>query len=661
MKKRLRRLTALILIFTWVSSWLLIGTALAGSSEAQAALNAQQNLITDLIRVKDSADTAVLDAQSQLNSATIERQLALNTVSDKKSALDLAQSNYDSNLVQVPNIVPGIVADVYTKTPAGAPQRSSTAYTFCKTETLGNINNSWGSGNIEGCGLDRIMIHYHGYITYPVTTRVSFKANADDGFYATIGSTQIVTDWYDKGCNSGSIHYFDFEANVSYPIDAWYYENGGGACSTLYHSSSQTNGAWQVVPASMLTQDPITYSSVELDPALLVVLQQAEVEYNDALLNLDNKNTAYNTAQSNYMDALNNQAIIKAELDNAIKQIPILQEQLNQAILAEATPVPTEIPTPEPTAIPTPVITKEPTPTITESPAPTPTVEVTVSPVITEMPTPEPTEAPTLVPTAEPTPEIIITPTPTAEPTIAPTIEPSIEPVVTPIIVDTPRPTVSPTPEPIATIEPIFTTVPTPEVTISPIELPTVEPTIKPTYVPEDTPIIIPTDAPIIIPTVVPTIEPTIVPELIISTPEPTQMPIKIEIPIVPESAPIVITMPVETPTPITTPDPAEAPISSAEPTSSPEPMPTNIIPEISSDGVIGSAGDAAIATGIFIKNLFTDPKEALKAIKAVGSSMTEEERAAARKVVVPAILVNNIISALGGAISSRSIRRVRR
>ena len=651
MKKRLRRLTALVLIFTWVSSWLLIGTALADSSEAQAALIAQQNLITDLIRLKDLADTAVLDTQSQLNSAGIERQSALDNVSDKKSALDLAQSNYDSNLVQVPNIVPGIIADVYTKTPAGTPQRSSTAYTFCKTETLADINSSWGSGNVEGCGLDRIMIHYHGYITYSATTRVSFKANADDGFYATIGSTQIVTDWYDKGCNSGSIHYFDFEANTSYPIDAWYYENGGGACSTLYHSSSQTNGAWQIVPASMLTQDPITYSSVELDPTLLIVLQQAEVEYNDALLNLDNKNTVYNTAQSNYMDALNNQAIIKVELDNAIKQIPILQEQLNQAILAEATPVPTIAPTPEPTATPTIAPTEGPTPIITETPAATPTQEPT--PVITEVPTIEPTEAPTLVPTAEPTPEIIATPPPTAVPTIAPMIEPSIEPTIIPIVViDTPRPTVSPTPEPVLTIEPTFTIVPTPEITLSPIESPVVEPTIEPTYTPEDTPIITPTT----IPTAVPTIEPTIVPELIISTPEPAEMPTKTEMPIIP----IVIPVPIETPTPVEVILPTETPIATVEPTSSPEPMPINPILDISIDGVIGSAGDAAIATGIFVKNLFTDPKEALKAIKAVGSSMTEEEKEAARKVVVPAILVNNIISALGGAISTRSTRRVK-
>lgn len=644
MKKRLRRLTALGLIFTWISSWLLIGTALAGSNEAQAALNAQQAIVDNLIKAKDLADASVMDTRAQLDSITIERDSAILAVSDKKSKLDLAQSNYDSSLVQVPHVVSGIIADVYTKTPAGPPQRSTTAYTFCKTETLININNSWGSGNIEGCGLDRIMIHYHGYITYPVTTRVNFKANADDGFYATIGDTQIVTDWYDKGCNSGSIHYFDFEANISYPIDAWYYENGGGACSTLYHSSSQTNGTWEVIPATMLTQEPITYSSVESDPALLLILQQAELEYNDALLNLDNKNIAYNTAQSNYINALDNQDIIKTELDNAVRQISILQEQLNQAILAEATPIPTEAPTPEPTAIPTPVITEEPTiipteaptPTITESVAPTPTVEVTATPIIIELATPVPIEEPTLVPTAE----AISTPSPTAKITIAPTIEPSVTPI---ILIETPRPTVSPTPEPVVTIEPTFTAIPTPEITISPTEIPTIEPT----YTPEDTPIIIPTE----IPTEVPTIEPTIVPELIVSTPEPTQVPVKIEIPI----APIITVLPVETPAPI------QEPVSSIEPTSSPEPTPINNIPNINIDGVIGSAGDAAVAAGIFVKNLFTDPKEALKAIKAVGSSMTEKQREAARKVVVPVILVNNIISALGGIATRKIIGRVRR
>lgn len=73
-----------------------------------------------------------------------------------------------------------------------------------------------------------------------------------------------------------------------------------------------------------------------------------------------------------------------------------------------------------------------------------------------------------------------------------------------------------------------------------------------------------------------------------------------------------------------------------------------NPIPKIEASKIAGQAVESVKQTIKFIKDLFINPKAALKALSAIGSSMTEEERAAARKVVVPVILVNNVISMMG-------------
>jgi len=74
------------------------------------------------------------------------------------------------------------------------------------------------------------MLHYHGYITYPTSTKVYFQNQADDGFYMSINGTQVINDWSLKGCGANSVGMFSFTGGKSYSIDAWFYEWGGGAC-----------------------------------------------------------------------------------------------------------------------------------------------------------------------------------------------------------------------------------------------------------------------------------------------------------------------------------------------------------------------------------------------------------------------------------------------
>ena len=138
------------------------------------------------------------------------------------------------------------------------PDRTA-PYEVCASGTVSQINHVFDN-SILGCPGDFVMVHYFGYISYPTEKTVTFRARADDGFYLEIGDTTIFDDWHLKGCGSTNSGSFTFQANQWYPIDAWFYEWGGGACSILDYNDGS---GWKVVPNSMLDQfgiPPIIFS-----------------------------------------------------------------------------------------------------------------------------------------------------------------------------------------------------------------------------------------------------------------------------------------------------------------------------------------------------------------------------------------------------------------
>ena len=135
-------------------------------------------------------------------------------------------------------------------------------YTYCKTQTMTAINNNWGSGDIEGCGGDYMLIHYTGYIYSSIAQTLYFRGYSDDGFWAKVGGTVVVNNWVLQGCNaSGTGTGVTFSAGEYKAVDAWYYEYGGGACSQLYYSTA-ANGAYTPVGTNMYTLD--NYAAVSL-------------------------------------------------------------------------------------------------------------------------------------------------------------------------------------------------------------------------------------------------------------------------------------------------------------------------------------------------------------------------------------------------------------
>ena len=183
----------------------------------------------------------------------------------------------------------GLTVRVYNNLPTSNPQRSDTAYNLCLTTTLTNIEANWGGGDILGCGGERVLIHYTGYIT--PTENVTYLMNqADDGFYMDINGSNVINNWTLKGCG-GNWNSVQLQAGQSYAIDAWFFEWGGGACSTLFYQSANGSG---VVPASWYSNG--ASAPLIKDPALLPALQTAQATYDAALAD-------YNTANSDWISA----------------------------------------------------------------------------------------------------------------------------------------------------------------------------------------------------------------------------------------------------------------------------------------------------------------------------------------------------------------------
>jgi len=122
-----------------------------------------------------------------------------------------------------------------------------------------NIQANWGGGSVADCRGDFVAVHYSGWIHYTGpeggTTVARFDNISDDGFTLDIEGQRVINDWNLHGC-TGRSGWFIFENNIWYPLDAWFFEWGGGACNTLYWTVDNNRA---VVP-------PSAYSAYKIEP-----------------------------------------------------------------------------------------------------------------------------------------------------------------------------------------------------------------------------------------------------------------------------------------------------------------------------------------------------------------------------------------------------------
>ncbi len=244
------------------------------------------------------------------------------------------ETYYTTEVVQPQS---GLTVRVYNQLTDLFPERSDTTYNLCKTTTLDSINHDWGGGDILGCGSDQVMIHYTGYIT-PTENITSLLNIADDGFFMSIDGVTAIDNWTLKGC-SGNWNPVTLEAGKSYAIDAWFYEWGGGACSTLHYQSTTSSG---IVPAEWYSNG--ASAPLIKDPSLLPALTQAELNlnqatqtFNEADLNVVAAATWLEEKQANYDAALLTKNAISSDKEAAvIVANQAAQEQQQQQAVYDA-------------------------------------------------------------------------------------------------------------------------------------------------------------------------------------------------------------------------------------------------------------------------------------------------------------------------------------
>ena len=182
----------------------------------------------------------------------------------------------------------GLTYTTYAGTGA-TPNYTTLAYpTPLSTGTMSTINYDWGSGYVLNSGrTDQVLVHTVGYITWPGTGNqtITFYDRSDDGFRLKINNTVVINNWVEQGPSnfngSGAI---TLTGGQVYPIDVWYYENGGGAAMQL----DWNYGGVQVVPGSYFLQTaPVVYASS------ITAAQQNRVNAAESRLQAITKNSVY--------------------------------------------------------------------------------------------------------------------------------------------------------------------------------------------------------------------------------------------------------------------------------------------------------------------------------------------------------------------------------
>ena len=121
------------------------------------------------------------------------------------------------------------------------------------TMTVANIDQDFDSSPPFGLYED-FLVKYEGHITSPITGAISFLPTADDGNKLILDGVLIDDNWRDKGGGGNPTAPQQFTAGVSKELTFWFYENGGGAWTTLYWNIG--NG-WETVPASAFTKTQV--------------------------------------------------------------------------------------------------------------------------------------------------------------------------------------------------------------------------------------------------------------------------------------------------------------------------------------------------------------------------------------------------------------------
>ena len=145
------------------------------------------------------------------------------------------------------------------------PVRSGSTYTLCNTSPISDVNFEWGSNAVgQNCPADEVLSQITGSIRLPsgVSSRtVNFYASHDDGYYMSIGGTNVISNWVGQGATTyNSMGSLAMQASTIYDFEAWHFDSGSLATLKLYWDAS---GSIQLVPSTAFV------SNAEFTPAVI--------------------------------------------------------------------------------------------------------------------------------------------------------------------------------------------------------------------------------------------------------------------------------------------------------------------------------------------------------------------------------------------------------
>lgn len=340
MKRRHLKYVSGILVILWgfyILLTLAIGTSAyaRSSSEIQAEIDSLQSTIAQLQQSKLEADDNLNNKREVLNQKSILYENSQKNLAEKLQALQTAQYNYDNNLIDVVNYgAAGIVAKAYNMAGYNNAPPLPGEDRLINTTNVSNINFSWGGGNVLSNQSEDVIVKFTGTITIPQDGVYYFMATADDGTIFILDGNTVTHDWYDKGGGGSQSQGIQLSAGP-HSFTLWYYENGGGATVSLYWVIP--GSSWNIIPSTAYSQSTVTQ---ERDPALLQILNQAQIEYDAALANKNSIESEFDALSSEVDAAIATQSSLQDELDLAFNTLNQLQNELDLAIAAETTPTP---------------------------------------------------------------------------------------------------------------------------------------------------------------------------------------------------------------------------------------------------------------------------------------------------------------------------------
>jgi hypothetical protein len=265
------------------------------------------------------------------------------------------------------------------------PTKSDLAYPLCGSSIEPFINATWDyEQNLFGdCGWDSFMLHYTGYLQIPEHDTIEFWIASDDGGTVKIGAEEFGV-WQDQGCSATETGLVDIEAGTQ-PLDAWFYENGGGTCFMLAWNIDDTG--WAIVAPEFFTSEPLpseTTSTLET-----TTTESTTTTSTSTTTSTTSTTTTEPSTTTTGMPASTTTTSIYLPTTTAAPQTTSTTPQTTSSVIPQSDPLPvpevvatTSIPATTTIPEPLPETTLTTYPQATSTVLPAPTIPVTTIPVL---------------------------------------------------------------------------------------------------------------------------------------------------------------------------------------------------------------------------------------------------------------------------------------